>query len=286
MRKTAVALAIIGPKQTTSLSAGGDHGFTRGHMLTETEFYDRLAESFDVMTDWKSRLAVEMPLLEGILVRHNARSVLDVACGTGWHAIALAQRSYRVAASDVSPAMTARARDNAAGERVAIPFAVAGFLELRMTYSESFAAVLCLGNSLPHVLTEEAALASLRNMRDRLNTGGILLLHLLNYAKRMVEKPRWFAVNSRTLAGRETLIWRFADYSEGEIVFNIAQFAKASDGAWTVQVQSTPQRPYKKEEIGTMLHRAGFRDPVFSGNLQGDAFDAARSPDLVAVATR
>ncbi len=77
-------------------------------MLTESEFYDRLAESFDVMTDWQNRLAFEMPFLEKTLARHNARSVLDCACGTGGHAIALAQRGYRVAASDISAATIAR----------------------------------------------------------------------------------------------------------------------------------------------------------------------------------
>jgi glycine/sarcosine N-methyltransferase len=253
-------------------------------MLTETEFYDRLAESFDVMTDWKSRLAVELPFLEATLAWHNARFVLDCACGTGWHAIALAQRGYRVAASDISPAMVARARENTVREGVTVPLAVASFQELRATYRERFDAVLCLGNSLPHVLTDDAALESLVNMRDCLRAGGVLILHNLNYDKRWREKPRWFAVNSGTLRGHETLIWRFADYAESGIVFNIALFTKGNDGAWSVDVQSTPQRPYQIDEIGNLLRRAGFRDPVSYGNLQGDAFDAARSGDLVVVA--
>jgi SAM-dependent methyltransferase len=253
-------------------------------MLTETEFYDRLADSFDVMTDWPSRLAVEMPFLETTLAQHNARAVLDAACGTGWHAIALAQRNYAVAASDISAAMIARARENAAREHVSISFAVAGFLELNTTYREQFDAVLCLGNSLPHVLIEDAAITSLRNMRGCLRAGGVLILHNLNYDKRLLDKPRWFAVNSGTLRGDETLIWRFADYAESGIVFNIALFTKGKDGAWSVQVQSTPQRPYRKDEIEDLLRRAGFRDLVFYGSLKGDAFDAARSTDLVAVA--
>ena len=180
--------------------------------------------------------------------------------------------------------MTARARETPQGKRT-VPFAVAGFQELRTTYREPFDAVLCLGNSLPHVLTDDAAVDSLRNMHECLRAGGVLILHQLNYDKRLADKPRWFAVNSGTLDGRETLIWRFADYAEGKIVFNIALFTKGDDGAWSVQVQSTPQRPYLKVEIEELLHRAGFRDPVSYGNLQGDRFDAARSSDLVVVAT-
>jgi SAM-dependent methyltransferase len=269
-------------------------------MLTETEFYDRLAAFFDVMTDWHSRLAAEMPFLEATLARHNAREVLDCACGTGWHAIALAQRGYRVAASDISAAMIARARQNAEREGVTIPFAIARFQDLRATFRERFDAVLCLGNSFVHVLTDDAALDSLANMRDCLREDGVLILHNLNYDKRWKDKPRWFGVNAGILDGCETLIWRFADYHddaprsmqngtrntqyEPRITFNIALFTKNADGAWSADVQSTLQRSFQRTEFGDLLRRVGFSGIEFYGNLQGEAYDAARSADLVVVA--
>jgi len=181
--------------------------------------------------------------------------------------------------------MIARARENAAREGVAIPFVAVGFQDLRATFRERFDAVLCLGNSLPHVLTDEAAVDSLANMRDCLRDDGALILHNLNYDKRWKEKPRWFAANSGTLNTRETLIWRFADYGDNLITFNIALFEKNDKGAWSVQVQSTPQRPYQKLEIGDLLARAGFHDREFYGDLSGEPFDAAESGDLVVVAT-
>ncbi len=248
------------------------------------EFYDHLAASFDVMTDWSSRLAYEMPFLEAILTRHRARAVLDAACATGWHAIALAQRGYRVTGSDASAAMIERARENAARAGVTIPFAVASFQQVRSAWHEQFDAVLCLGNSFPHVLTEEAALDSLANMRACLRDEGVLLLHNLNYDKRMKDKPRWFGANSGMLDGNETLVWRFADYGTDLVTFNIATFTKKSDGQWSVNVESTPQRPYRKREIEDLVHRVGFRTVEAFGNLQGELFDPAQSGDLVIAA--
>jgi ubiquinone/menaquinone biosynthesis C-methylase UbiE len=268
-------------------------------MKSEIEFYDRLAEFFDVMTDWQSRLAVELPFVEATFARHNVQSVLDCACGTGGHAIALAERGYRVTGSDISAQMIARAQAHAERAGIAIPFAVARFQDLYSTVNAQFDAVLCLGNSLPHVLTDAAALESLLNMRVCLRSGGALILHNLNYDKRWKEKPRWFAVNAGTLDERETLVWRFADYSEeqgagGEaqmttshasrITFNIALFTKKENGVWLVDVQSTQQHPYRQNEIEMLLRRAGFREIAFYGNLQGDPFDVEQSPDLVAVA--
>ncbi|MBI5653690.1 MAG: methyltransferase domain-containing protein [Chloroflexi bacterium] len=252
--------------------------------LTEREFYDRLAEFFDVMTDWQSRLAIELPFIETILAQHNARAILDCACGTGWHAIALTQRGYRVVASDASAQMIARARINAERERATIPFAVARFDELPKMFDARFDAVLCLGNSFVHVLDDASAEASFAAMRASLRAGGALILHNLNYDKRMIEKPRWFAVNTGTLDQRETLVWRFADYGEARITFNIALFTK-NENAWSVNVQSTLQRPYQKSELENLLRRAGFREIAFYGNLKGEPFDVAQSGDLVIVAT-
>lgn len=255
-------------------------------MLTETEFYDRLADFFDVMTDWPSRLAVELPFMEMMFARCNVHAVLDAACGTGGHAIALAQRGYRVVGCDISPQMIARAQVKAARADVVIPLRVARWQDLYATFGAQFDAVLCLGNSLPHVLSDAAALESVLNMRGCLRTGGVLMLHNLNYDKRWKEKPRWFAVNAGTLQNRETLVWRFADYDEsaGLITFNIALFVKNEDGVWSVEVQSTLQRPYRQSEIERLLRRAGFREITFYGNLHGAPFEVEHSTDLVAVA--
>ncbi len=250
------------------------------------EFYDRLAASFDVMTDWHSRLAYELPFLQASLERHHARAVLDVACGTGGHVIALGQRGYRVAGSDASSAMIARASESAKRAGLAIPFAVATFQQLRDTWHEPFEAVLCLGNSFPHVLADDAALDSLANMHACLRDGGILVLHNLNYDKRLRDKPRWFGVDSGALNGAEALIWRFCDYGTDRIDFHIATFTKRGDGKWSVSVETTPQRPYLASELQDLLRRAGFRNIDLHGNLRGDPFDPAGSGDLVILASR
>lgn len=254
-------------------------------VLSEIEFYDRLAESFDVMTDWPARLAYEMPFLEATLKRLNAQAVLDCACGTGWHAIELVQRGYQVKAGDASNAMVARARENAARQKVDVPFAVARFVDLRQTFTERFDAVLCLGNSFPHVLTDDLARRSLQGMRACLRPGGALVLHNLNYDKRWRDKPRWFPVNSGKVEGRETLVWRFADYGSKSITFNTALFTRSQDAQWSVTVQSTEQRPYQSSELTALLAGAGFDEVALFGNLKGDAYEAFDSGDLVIVAT-
>jgi glycine/sarcosine N-methyltransferase len=254
--------------------------------LNSTEFYNRLARAFDVMTDWQSRLALEMPFLQRTMNRYGVKSVLDAACGTGWHSIALAQKGYAAAGCDASPAMIERARENAAQSRVNVRFEVADFTRLGV-FPKTFDAILCLGNSLPHLLSQEALIDALGAMRARLRSGGVVILHNLNYDLRLEKKPRFFSANGEA----DALVWRFADYGPEFITFHTALFERKPAGAagsgssWSVEVNSTLQRPLLAKDLDEALARAGLEDIQHFGGLDGSTFDRSKSGDLVIVAS-
>lgn len=255
--------------------------------MDATTFYDRLAPLFDVMTDWESRLEVEGPFLFQLLEQVDAHTVLDAACGSGGHALALAERGYRVVGTDVSPVMIELARAKAtASDNASFHFAELGNLAHRFP---AFDVVLCLGNSLPHLLTEGDLLRALTDLSTCLRPGGLLILHNLNYDRRWRERPRWFGVDSGLYQGRQVLIWRFADYldtTQPRIDFHIALFRQEADGGWSVEVNSTPQRPLFHADLARLLPSAGLTDIAYYGNLTGAPFVPDASSDLVIVAHR
>jgi glycine/sarcosine N-methyltransferase len=260
-------------------------------------FYDRLAPLFDVMTDWEARLAAEGPFLRSLLEEVGAVRVLDAACGSGGHALALAGWGYAAAGADISPAMISLAQAKAAAAGQDVSFAVAGLEELPRRLTGPYDAVLCLGNSLPHLLSQTALIAALRGIAAVLRPGGLLVTHNLNYDLRWRTRPRFFAAQGGVLEGQEVLVWRFADYDSpaGRIAFHIALFRKslAHSGShekinWDVQVQTTPQRPLFHADLVEGLVAAGFESIKAYAHLAWppELFNADTSPDLVVVARK
>lgn len=249
--------------------------------LSAAEFYDRLAPLFDVMTNWEERLAYEGPWLRAQLEAHEARSVLDAACGTGGHALAFAEWGLEAVGVDASPAMIGLARQKGGSAR----FEVAALGEIAPTLGREFDAAICLGNSLPHLVTDAELGKGLRDLRACLRPGGLLITHNLNYDLRWKKRPRFFGVQSGTLDGQLRLVWRFADYHDDSttLTFHTALFTEG-DGGWSVEVNSTPQRPLFHDALTAALENAGFRVEGTYGNMTGEPFDPYASPDLVVVA--
>lgn len=251
--------------------------------------YDDFSEDYDRFVNWAGRLAYEMPFLELQLAQvAPGVTVLDSACGTGMHAIALAQKGYAAVGADLSPRMVERARENARQAGVTVRFEAAGFGELAINFGQSrFDALLCLGNSLPHLLTQDDLVAALRGMAGVLRPGGALVLQNLNYDLRWQKQPRWFMAQGGVLDGQEVLVWRFADYDvpAGCIAFHIALFRKDAPN-WQVEVHTTPHRPLFRADLLAALTEAGFIEPCTYGRMArpDEAFDVSGSGDLVVVA--
>ncbi|MBX3357722.1 MAG: methyltransferase domain-containing protein [Phycisphaeraceae bacterium] len=78
--------------------------------------YDRWAEIYD--GEGNPLIALEEPVVTGLLGEVRGLEVVDLGCGTGRHAVRLAAAGARVTAVDFSEGMLARARTKAGAERV------------------------------------------------------------------------------------------------------------------------------------------------------------------------
>lgn len=147
------------------------------------KIYGELTEKYDVLSSWEERLDTEVNFFKRLFTENDVESVLDCACGTGRHVIALHKVGFNVVGSDIDPYMIKQARENAKSRNVPVRFKVSDFKNLNTNFNTTFDAVLCTGNSLSHVLKDKEVQKSVHEMYKMLDQEGILILHLKNYQK-------------------------------------------------------------------------------------------------------
>lgn len=259
--------------------------------MTEVPMYDSLAEDYDRFTNWTNRLNFEIPLLDKLIRETGtgaAPHVLDAACGTGMHVIALARLGYRCAGADLSRKMIEQAGTNAKAAGMNIDFKVAGFGQLSQSFAgQPFDSLLCLGNSLPHVLTLPALEETLLDFARCLRPGGLLILHSRNFDAVMGSRNRWMPTEAFSDQEHEWLFERFYDFEpDGLIRFNMITLKRPHGADWRAQVTSTTLYPQTEEVVQRALIKSGFNSITSMGSMAGEDFNPHSSPNLVITARK
>lgn len=244
-------------------------------MLTPEQFYNTLADQYDGMTRFSDRLLKQQELLSTLLEKFPSRSAVDMGCGTGVHAIALAQLGLDVTGVDISAGMLEKARAHAKETDATIRFIEGDFLAL--IPRAPFDLLLCVGNSLPHLTSRTALTAVFTHWRKLCADDGRVIIQLLNY-RRVLEKGDRI-VNIRR-DGSETNI-RFYDFLDDALQFNILTLHDEGSGI-AHTLQSTRLTPFTEKDITDAAHAADFSSVTAYGSLRFEPF-TDESTDLVVV---
>lgn len=263
--------------------------------------YNKFSADYDHFVNWKNRLAFEMPFLVEKITsvypqERNSIRILDAAAGTGMHAIALANSGFNVSGSDLSEGMVAKANKNAFSEGVSVPMVVAGFGDLAKTYGlkqgndvldTMFQTVICLGNSLPHVLSSTDLNAALKDFSDCLVQDGLLILQNRNFDMVMHSRERWMEPQYFKKKDEEWIFLRFYDYREdGLINFNIVTLHREGVEAWSQSISETNLFPLLRDDLMESLKITGFHKIELFGGMDGSKFDPENSGNLIIVARK
>ncbi len=216
------------------------------------EFYDRFVDVYDNLVSFNNRVKREANFYDSLFKKCNVKTVLDCACGTGHHIMMFKQLGYDVKGSDLSPAMITKARTNLKERNLDAPLKISDFKELNKNFDERFDAVICVGNSLPHLLSDEDLTLALTEMNAVLNENGILILEQRNYDKLLKDKKRFFPVSFR----ENEVFFYVLDFLPSEIIFNIIN-VNTSDQ--TFQTYTTTYNALKMDKLKELLYNSGFQ---------------------------
>ena len=263
------------------------------NIARENNMYDTFSNDYDRFVNWDGRLAYEMPFIERLLAPLSTTQparVLDAACGTGMHAIELAKRNHLASGADLSSAMIARAVENANQAGVVVTFKSAGFGALAEAFQTTgisrFDALLCLGNSIPHLLTRPDLDRTLVDFAACLREGGLLLIQNRNFDAVLAAQERWMEPQAYREDEREWIFLRFYDYTpDGLINFNIITLFRLQGEPWQQKVESTRLCPWSHQELTAAVEAAGFTDIHLYGDMTGSPYQPLSSGNLILTAS-
>ena len=152
--------------------------------------FDRIAEYYDILhedVDYAAECTFLEKVVAGVL-RRQPDTVLDLGCGTGNHALILAERGFRVTGIDSSAGMLRVARAKARSPRN--PAFVRADIR-RFDLGRTFDAIICMDGAYTHLLTQRDLLAHLRAVRRHLSPGGVYVFEFAQALKTETEGPGW-----------------------------------------------------------------------------------------------
>ena len=204
----------------------------------------------------------------------QGRAALDLCCGPGRHAVALARRGLRVTGVDRTRFLLDRARDRARLAGVAVEFVEADMRDFRRP--AAFDLAISLFTSFGYFADRADDVTVLRNVRESLRTHGALVIDVVG--------KEWLA--------RHFQPTRTTDFADGAVLVDRCRVVEdwtRVENEW-ILVRDGRARTfrlrlnvYSGQELRERLLQAGFARVDLYGNLDGAPYDREASR-LVAVA--
>lgn len=210
------------------------------------------------------------------LVGTTNGDVLDLACGPGRYAVALAKSGFRVTGVDLSPFLLRKAIDRARDENVDVELLQDDMRDF--VRPEAFDLVVNLTTSFGYFDDKDDDLRVLENMHRSLRRGGALVIDVMG---KEVLARGFTPTTSKELADGSLLIQRHEIFDEWTRIRN-EWIVIESDSTITFRFDLTT---YSGQELKDRLLKVGFDDVKLFGGMDGSEYglDARR---LVAVARK
>jgi SAM-dependent methyltransferase len=208
------------------------------------------------------RTAQEVAFMEDALALPAGASVLDLCCGHGRHAVALAQKGYRITGLDLSAYHLRLARQAAARAKVDIEWVRADMREIPQEMTGRFDAVINMFTSFGFLESEAEDQKVLDGVARALKPGGKFVIDFINreWVIRQYQEREW-----KQQGDVIVLEQRRFDLATGR---NTAE-ATVVEADGSKRSFEVVMRMYTAVELISMLRAAGLRWRRLWGDFDG-----------------
>jgi SAM-dependent methyltransferase len=247
----------------------------------EAKLYDRVWGTYDYDNDVK--------FLTRLFQKHGCRTIVDVGCGTGNHALGLSKIGYEVTGIDISPAMLRMAKKKDRGRKIQfIKGDMKDLGSIEFDEKKKFDAAISLGQVSSHLYTDQELKVFLDGLSAMLRKGGLFVLGARNASRindeylnrvilnRLINEEEMqlalLAQNSRDADDPNILVWR-------------PIYLMKENGRVDFQVREHRLRWFEFSTLRKLLKTNGFEvEAVYSGP-SGEKFNEHVHDEMWFVAT-
>ncbi|HOY50171.1 MAG: class I SAM-dependent methyltransferase [Prolixibacteraceae bacterium] len=244
-------------------------------LRTESEhdrFYGSIAGYYPVIFPQNQ---AQLDCIAGAAEPLEGKTILDVGCGTGELAAGLAEQGALVTGIDLNDALLNQARTNRSHERIL--YRKANMLHIARLFGRNkFDLVVCLGNTLVHLLNPMQMRDFFSSVRAVLKPGGRLILQMLDYDYIFREK-----ITSLPLIDREEVTFeRMYEFLPGsrEIAF-LTRLTVKSTGE--VIENKTDLLGIGREDLVQLMDIAGLQEIELFGDFDKRPYTGDHLPLVV-----
>ncbi len=245
--------------------------------------FNKIALAYDDAIDWDARLSREMPFIVSRLGNPKGKRVLDLACGTGRHSVALAREGADVIGIDNSEVMISRAKENATSNNVTPVFILGEMMEFQSLAPNQYDLILCLGNSLA-LLENFKILDDLVSLvYSSLVDEGLFIAQTLNFEEIYRTGFRFFPHKlGKMESGEEVVFSRFYDHTDPPNSSTLVMTSQIKEqGEWTSRISTQRVLNLTAEVMIRYLAQAGFKETKFYSNYSESLFVGSDDRNMV-----
>jgi SAM-dependent methyltransferase len=255
---------------------------------TARGLYERWARYYDTLYRGYADYEGDVAFLEAVFGRYRVAptSILDIACGTGSHAVILARRGREVTGLDRSPKMLAIARKKARRVRPRPRFIRAEMESFRL--GRTFDAAICMFGGFGYLVRRPDAARCLRNVYAHLAPRGLFVFEYWQTSGVRPGTEGWIVQKSHEL---EVLRLSEGAFDRRRSLLAIDFQFLVLRGRTVVDrfAERHTIRTYSRRELRSLLQDSGFArvgDFAATPGRKGFAPVAADTFRIIAVARR
>lgn len=248
------------------------------------EYHAWLSRHWDLVVPWKQRLSGEIAAFNKLFQKKYSYRILDIFCGTGEHAIALAREGYDVTGMNKYVLMhNAAARKHAQLPEYLqrrIEFMHGDYVELLKDKKEDYDAAIFMGNALAHNPHDYKKIINTAS-QSLTKKNALMILQIANFDK-ILAHGGLQDFNTRPSKVNDDTKYAFVEFYDDAklsgkkdlLTLNMTILRHVGHRWAFAAMNSTPIAYINAESITTLLKNAGFKKvELFGSKFLGPLFE-------------